>query len=86
MVRARFPPTPTASPHIGGARPALNNCIFARRHGGQFILRIEDTDQKRTVKGATQAIIDALRWLGLDWDEGPDVGGAEALVSVVAGQ
>ena len=75
MVRVRFAPSPTGYLHIGGARTALYNWMFARRHGGQFILRIEDTDQKRTVKGATQAIIDGLRWLGLDWDEGPDVGG-----------
>jgi glutamyl-tRNA synthetase len=75
MIRVRFAPSPTGYLHIGGARTALYNWMFARRHGGRFILRIEDTDQKRTVKGATQAIIDALRWLGLDWDEGPDVGG-----------
>ena len=75
MVRVRFAPSPTGYLHIGGARTALYNWMFARRHGGRFILRIEDTDQKRTVRGATQAIIDALRWLGLDWDEGPDVGG-----------
>ncbi len=75
MVRVRFAPSPTGYLHIGGARTALYNWMFARRHGGQFILRIEDTDQKRTVKGAIEAIIDGLRWLGLDWDEGPDVGG-----------
>ena len=75
MVRVRFAPSPTGYLHIGGARTALYNWMFARRHGGQFILRIEDTDQKRTVKGAIEAIMDGLRWLGLDWDEGPDVGG-----------
>jgi glutamyl-tRNA synthetase len=74
-VRVRFAPSPTGYLHIGGARTALYNWMFARKHGGQFILRIEDTDQKRTVKGAVQAIIDALRWMGLDWDEGPDIGG-----------
>jgi len=74
-VRVRFAPSPTGYLHIGGARTALFNWMFARGHGGQFILRIEDTDQKRTVKGAVQAIMDALRWMGLDWDEGPDVGG-----------
>jgi glutamyl-tRNA synthetase len=61
--------------HIGGARSALFNWMFARRHGGQFILRIEDTDQKREVPGAVEALMDALHWLGLDWDEGPDIGG-----------
>ena len=75
MVRVRFAPSPTGYLHIGGARTALYNWMFARKHGGKFILRIEDTDQKRTVKGAVEAIIDGLRWLGLDWDEGPDVGG-----------
>ena len=74
-VRVRFAPSPTGYLHIGGARTALYNWMFARKHGGQFILRIEDTDQKRSVKGATQALIDALRWMGLDWDEGPGVGG-----------
>ena len=75
MVRVRFAPSPTGYLHIGGARTALFNWMFARRHGGRFILRIEDTDQKRSVKGAVQAIMDALRWMGLDWDEGPDIGG-----------
>lgn len=74
-VRVRFAPSPTGYLHIGGARTALYNWMFARKHGGQFVLRIEDTDQKRTVPGATQAIMDALRWMGLDWDEGPDIGG-----------
>ncbi|MCA9936306.1 MAG: glutamate--tRNA ligase [Ardenticatenaceae bacterium] len=74
-VRVRFAPSPTGYLHIGGARTALFNWLFARKHGGQFILRIEDTDQKRTVAGAIEAIMDGLRWLGLDWDEGPDVGG-----------
>lgn len=61
--------------HIGGARTALFNWMFARKHGGQFILRIEDTDQKRAVEGAIETIIRDLHWLGLEWDEGPDVGG-----------
>ncbi len=74
-VRVRFAPSPTGYLHIGGARTALFNWLFARKHGGQFILRIEDTDQKRTVPGAIDAIMDGLRWLGLDWDEGPDAGG-----------
>jgi len=74
-VRVRFAPSPTGYLHIGGARTALFNWLFARKHGGQFILRIEDTDKKRTVPGAIEAIMNGLRWLGLDWDEGPDVGG-----------
>ncbi len=75
-VRVRFAPSPTGYLHIGGARTALFNWIFAQKHGGQFILRIEDTDQKRAVEGALDAIIRDLRWLGLTWHEGPDVGGA----------
>ncbi len=74
-VRVRFAPSPTGYLHIGGARTALFNWMFARKNGGQFILRIEDTDQKRYVPGAEQAILDSLHWLGLDWDEGPEVGG-----------
>ncbi len=74
-VRVRFAPSPTGYLHIGGARTALFNWIFARKNEGKFILRIEDTDQGRTVPGAIEAIMDGLRWLGLDWDEGPDIGG-----------
>ncbi|MFW6069210.1 MAG: glutamate--tRNA ligase, partial [Chloroflexota bacterium] len=74
-VRVRFAPSPTGYLHIGGARTALFNWMFARKHGGQFILRIEDTDQKRAVEGAIETIIRDLHWLGLEWDEGPDVGG-----------
>lgn len=74
-VRVRFAPSPTGYLHIGGARTALYNWMFARKHGGQFILRIEDTDQKRYIPGAIDKLIADLRWLGLDWDEGPDVGG-----------
>ena len=74
-VRVRFAPSPTGYLHIGGARTALFNWMFARKHGGKFILRIEDTDRKRYVPGAEQAIVDSLQWLGLDWDEGPDIGG-----------
>ena len=74
-VRVRFAPSPTGYLHIGGARTALFNWLFARKYAGQFILRIEDTDRKRYVPGATKALMDDLRWLGLDWDEGPDVGG-----------
>ena len=74
-VRLRFAPSPTGYLHIGGARTALFSWMFARRHGGQFILRIEDTDQKRFVAGAVEEIMASMRWLGLDWDEGPDIGG-----------
>lgn len=74
-VRVRFAPSPTGHLHIGGARTALFNWLFARHHGGRFILRIEDTDQKRTVDGAAEEFMASLRWLGLEWDEGPDVGG-----------
>ena len=74
-VRVRFAPSPTGYLHIGGARTALYDWLLARKTGGQFILRIEDTDRSRLVADAVQDIKDSLRWLGLDWDEGPDVGG-----------
>ncbi|NJR12773.1 glutamate--tRNA ligase, partial [bacterium] len=74
-VRTRFAPSPTGSLHIGGLRTALFNWLFARRHGGQFLLRIEDTDQKRFDPTALQTLIEAMQWSGLNWDEGPDVGG-----------
>ncbi len=74
-VRLRFAPSPTGYLHIGGARTALFNWMFARKHQGQFILRIEDTDQKRFVPDSLQDIQRSLAWLGLDWDEGPDIGG-----------
>jgi glutamyl-tRNA synthetase len=74
-VRVRFAPSPTGHLHVGGARTALFNWLFARNCGGKFILRIEDTDQERSTEESYQAIIDALKWLGLDWDEGPLVGG-----------
>ncbi|MGQ9546405.1 MAG: glutamate--tRNA ligase [Dehalococcoidia bacterium] len=70
-VRLRFAPSPTGYPHLGNIRTALFNWLFARHHGGKFILRIEDTDVARKVEGAVEAIIGSLRWLGLDWDEGP---------------
>jgi glutamyl/glutaminyl-tRNA synthetase len=70
-VRTRFAPSPTGYLHIGGVRTALFNYLFAKKHGGQFILRIDDTDQQRNVKEALQPILDGFRWLGLDWDEGP---------------
>lgn len=74
-VRTRVAPSPTGDPHVGTAYIALFNLCFARAHGGQFVLRIEDTDQARSTAESEQAIMDSLRWLGLDWDEGPDVGG-----------
>lgn len=74
-VRVRFAPSPTGRLHIGGARTALFNWALARHYGGQFILRIEDTDTERNSDESLQSILDSMRWLGIDWDEGPDVGG-----------
>ena len=74
-VRVRFAPSPTGDPHVGNIRTAVFNWLFARHHGGSFAIRIEDTDQAREVAGATEALLESLRWLGLDWDEGPDIGG-----------
>src|SRR5262245_59084879 len=74
-VRTRFAPSPTGYLHIGGVRTALFNWLFARKHCGRFILRIDDTDQGRNQPEALQPILDGFRWLGLDWDEGPEVGG-----------
>lgn len=77
-VRTRFAPSPTGYLHIGGVRTALFNWLFARHHGGQFLLRIDDTDQNRNLEQALQPILDGFRWLGIDWDEGPEVGGPHA--------
>lgn len=77
-ARVRFAPSPTGHFHIGGARTALYNLLLARQTGGQFILRIEDTDTKRSTPEALDELKEALRWLGLQWDEGPDVGGPHA--------
>jgi glutamyl-tRNA synthetase len=77
-MRTRFAPSPTGHLHVGGARTAILNWLLARHHGGAFVLRIEDTDRERNVPGAEAALLDDLRWLGLDWDEGPDVGGPHA--------
>jgi glutamyl-tRNA synthetase len=77
-VRVRFAPSPTGRTHIGSGRTALYNYLLARQTGGSFILRIEDTDQKRYVPGAEKELIDSLTWLGLNWDEGPGVGGPHA--------
>jgi len=76
--RVRFAPSPTGYLHVGGARTALFNWLFARRHGGTFVLRIEDTDTERSSWEMVAGIVDGMRWLGLDWDEGPDVGGPHA--------
>ncbi|WP_435949829.1 glutamate--tRNA ligase [Psychrobacter sp. DM8] len=77
-VRTRIAPSPTGFPHVGTAYIALFNLAFAKANGGEFILRIEDTDQARSTKASEQMILDALRWVGLDWAEGPDVGGPHA--------
>ena len=74
-VRVRFAPSPTGHMHLGSARTALYDYLFARKTGGQFVLRIEDTDRNRLVEGAEQELMDGLHWLGMDWDEGPDKGG-----------
>ncbi len=78
MVRTRFAPSPTGYLHIGGVRTALFNWLFARHHGGQFVLRIDDTDQQRNVEEALAPILNGFRWLGMEWDEGPEVGGPHA--------
>ena len=74
-VRVRFAPSPTGYLHIGGARTALFNWLFARSQGGKLVLRIEDTDQDRLKEDSVSQIITSLKWLGLSWDEGPEVGG-----------
>src|SRR3970282_2248600 len=76
--RVRFAPSPTGYLHVGGARTALFNWLFARHTGGTFVLRIEDTDAERSSWDMVTGIVDGMRWLGLDWDEGPDVGGPHA--------
>lgn len=75
-VRVRFAPSPTGYLHVGGARTALFNWLFARKNGGKFILRIEDTDTERSTRESEQMIMNDMKWLGLYWDEGPDIGGA----------
>ena len=74
-ARVRFCPSPTGNPHVGLVRTALFNWAFARHHGGTFVFRIEDTDATRDSEESYAALLDVLRWLGLDWDEGPEVGG-----------
>ncbi len=75
-VRVRYAPSPTGLPHVGNIRTAFFNWLFARHMGGKFIVRIEDTDVARTMPGALEGILEGLRWLGIDWDEGPNVGGS----------
>jgi glutamyl-tRNA synthetase len=77
-ARTRYAPSPTGTPHVGNIRTALFDWLYARKTGGQFILRIEDTDRARLVEGALDGIYESMRWLGLDWDEGPDIGGPHA--------
>src|SRR3990170_9004064 len=74
-VRVRFAPAPSGELHVGNLRTALFAWLFARHEEGAFILRIEDTDADRVVPGSLESILEALRWLGLEWDEGPDIGG-----------
>jgi nondiscriminating glutamyl-tRNA synthetase len=78
MVRVRFAPSPTGHLHVGGARTAIFNWLFAKHHGGTFIIRVEDTDQARSTAESETMVLDDLRWLGLLWDEGPDIGGPHA--------
>ena len=75
MLRTRFAPSPTGYLHIGGARTALFCWVYARKHSGRFVLRIEDTDLERSTTESTQAILESMKWLGLDWDEGPEKDG-----------
>jgi len=77
-VRCRFAPAPSGSIHVGNARSALFGWAFARHHGGAFVLRVEDTDTGRVSEEAFHGVMESLRWLGIDWDEGPDVGGPHA--------
>ena len=74
-IRVRYAPSPTGQPHIGNIRTAFFNWLYARHNGGKFVVRIEDTDQERLVEGAYEGILEALSWLNIDWDEGPDKGG-----------
>ncbi len=78
MIRVRFAPSPTGHLHVGGARTAIFNWLFAKNHGGTFIIRVEDTDQARSTAESETMVLDDLRWLGLLWDEGPDIGGPHA--------
>ena len=74
-VRTRFAPSPTGYLHVGGARTALFNWLYARHCGGAFVLRIEDTDRNRNIDDGIEVILQGMQWLGLEWDEGPEIGG-----------
>src|ERR671914_2022457 len=76
-MRVRFAPSPTGHLHVGNARTALFNWLLARRHGGTFILRVEDTDVERSTRESERAIVDDLHWMGLEWDEGIEAGGQD---------
>src|SRR6266480_4466528 len=76
IMRVRFAPSPTGHLHVGNARTALFNWLYARRHDGIFVLRLEDTDTERSTLDSATEILDDLRWLGLEWDEGPEAGGS----------
>ena len=75
MVRLRYAPSPTGDPHLGNIRTAIWSWLYAKKMNGEFIIRIEDTDQTRTVPGGTERILDSLSFLGINWDEGPDISG-----------
>src|SRR5829696_2481061 len=77
-VRVRFAPSPTGHLHVGGARTAIFNWLFARHHQGTFLIRVEDTDQARSTRESETMVLDDLRWLALAWEEGPDIGGPHA--------
>ena len=77
-IRVRFAPAPSGSIHVGNARTALFNWLYARHNGGIMVLRVEDTDRSRVSEESFRAVLDDLRWLGLNWDEGPEVGGPYA--------
>src|SRR5690242_6906986 len=77
-VRVRFAPSPTGHLHVGGARTAIFNWLFAKHHEGTFVIRVEDTDQARSTRESEQMVLDDLRWLAVHWSEGPDVGGPHA--------
>ena len=82
-VRVRIAPSPTGDPHIGTAYIALFNYVFTKKNNGKFIIRIEDTDQKRYRSDSEAMILDALKWVGIQWDEGPDIGGPYAPLDLV---
>jgi glutamyl/glutaminyl-tRNA synthetase len=75
QVRTRFAPSPTGFLHVGGARTALFNYLYAKAKGGEFILRVEDTDRERSTEDSFKIILESMKWLGMNWDEGPGVGG-----------